>query len=79
MELTIEQKIKYADTIARVLMAFSVIFIGYGSIVRLMQDASMGNMIMFTGLIFVALFGVAAYTKKSLQKRIDVGKTFHQG
>ena len=79
MELTTEQKIKYADIIARVLIAVSIIFIGYGAVVSMMQDKAMGNTIMFSGLIFVALAGVAIYVKKTLEKQIDSGKTFHAG
>lgn len=78
MELTVEQKIKYADLIARVMIAASVIFIGYGAVVRMIQDPGYGNMLMFTGVIFVALFGVSVYAKKYLQKQIDEGQTFHQ-
>lgn len=72
----IKQRIKTADIIARVMICFSVIFIGGGAAVRILQDTALGNSIMFTGLIFVALFGVAAYTKKNLEQRLEAGKTF---
>lgn len=76
-EQEIERRIKTADIIARILICLSVILIGGGAAVRLMQDTSLGNSIMFAGLVFVALFGVAAYTKKTLQAKIEAGKTFH--
>lgn len=84
MELNIptdplEKRIWWADKIARILIMASVIFIGYGAVVGLMVNKAMGNQIMIIGLIFVALFGVAVYTKRNLQLRIDSGKTFHQG
>lgn len=76
-ELTIEKKIYYSGVIARVLMAASVIFIGFGASVRLLQSAEYGNVLMGTGLAFVALFAVAVYVKATLTKRITAGKTFH--
>jgi hypothetical protein len=76
-ELTIEKKIYYSGIAARVLMAASVIFIGFGASVKLLQNAEYGNVIMGTGLVFVALFGVAVYVKNELTKRITAGKTFH--
>ena len=76
-EARIQQRIKTADITARLMICASVIFIGGGAAVKIMQDASLGNSIMFTGLLFVALFGVAAYVKKTLQKRLDAGKTFY--
>lgn len=75
----IRQRIKTADIAARVLIFASILFIGGGASVRIMRDASLGNSIMFTGLVFVALFGVAAYVKKELEKKLDAGKTFHGG
>jgi hypothetical protein len=73
-----EKKIFYADVIARILMVASVTFIAYGSFIRMLQDPAYGNTLMFTGLVFVVLFGVAVYTKKYLQKQVDSGLTFHQ-
>jgi hypothetical protein len=76
-EQEVLQKIKYADWIARIMIAASVIFIGYGASVKLLQDAAYGNTIMLSGLVFVALFGVAVYVKKKLETSIEAGKTFH--
>ena len=76
MELTIEQKIKYADIVARVMVFASVLFVGFGAVVRMTVDQGLGNMILFTGLIFIALLGVAAYTKKKLEASIEAGKPF---
>lgn len=76
MEMTVEQKIRYADIVTRVMVFASVLFIGFGSVIRISQDAALGNMIMFTGLIFVALLGVAAYTKKKLQQSVDDNRPF---
>jgi len=79
MELTIEEKIKYSGISARILIATSVIFIGYGAVVKITQDPTYGNMLMGTGLVFCALFAVAVYVKKTLEQRIESGKTFHGG
>lgn len=76
-ELTIEKKIYYSGIVARVMIAASVIFIGFGASVKLLQDPGYGNLLMGTGLVFVALFGVAVYVKIMLTKRITAGKTFH--
>ena len=78
MNLTIEQKIHYADIIARVMIFAAVVFIGYGVVVKVtIGDLGMANLIAETGLVFGALFLVAVYVKKKLQQRIDAGKTFH--
>ena len=76
-ELTIEEKIHYSDLVARIMMAASAIFIGLGASVKLLQSSEYGNLLMGTGLVFVALFGVAVYVKNELTKRITAGKTFH--
>ena len=78
MNLTIEQKIHYADIIARVMIFAAVVFIGYGVVVKVtIGDLGMANLIAETGLVFGALFLVAVYVKKKLQQRIEAGKTFH--
>ena len=77
MELTIEQKIKYADIAARVMILFSVIFIGYGMVAKVVGGDPFANSIAGTGLVFVALFGVFVWMKKKLQQQIDDAKTFH--
>ena len=78
MELTLDQKIKYTGIIARILMFASFLFILFGASVKLMYDSLYGNLLMETGLAFVALFAVAIYVKRTLEKRIEAGMTFHQ-
>ena len=79
MELTVEQKIQYSTLIAKILMTASFIFIGFGAVVKIMQDAAYGNWLMEIGLVFIALLGVSLYVKKTLTDKIEVGKTFHGG
>ena len=82
MEMTeqeLEKKIKTAGIVARVCIFASVLFIGFGAVLHLASGDPNANVIMLTGLVFVALCGVAAYTKKSLVERKEGGKTFHQG
>jgi hypothetical protein len=82
MEMTeqeLEKKIKTASIVARVCIFASVLFIGFGAVLHLSTGDPNANYIMLTGLVFVALCGVAAYTKKNLVERKQGGKTFHQG
>jgi len=81
METTgeLERKIKTAALAFKILIFAAVVFIGFGAVMRLAAGDPNANVIMGTGLVFVALAGLAAYTKKSLDLRKAGGKTFHQG
>lgn len=79
MVLTIDQKIKYSGIIARIMIMFAVIFIGYGFVVRVMTGDPNANLIAGTGLVWGVLFLVAVYTKKNLEKEKSGGTTFFQG
>lgn len=79
MELTVEQKIKYADVLARVMLIFAVIFIGYGLVAKVMAGDPYANTIAGTGLVFGALCGLCVYVKKTVEAQIEAGKTYHGG
>jgi len=72
MDITVEQKIKYAGWVAKAFMIFGVIFIGWGFVVHnVQQNYIAGNSIAGTGLVFVALFGVFVYLKKRMEKEVE--------
>jgi hypothetical protein len=80
METTVEleQKIKTANIVFKVCTFAAVLFIGFGAVLRLTTAIPYANEVMGAGIVFVALMGVAAYTKKTLTERKEGGKTFFQ-
>jgi hypothetical protein len=78
MEPTVEQRIKTVDIAARILICVAVVLIGGGLAIRIMTAEPYANVLAGTGLVFVALFGVAAYTKKKLIESTSAGIPFHK-
>lgn len=74
---TPEQKIKTAGILARIFMFFACVFIGGAMVVHIMtgQDT---NVIAGTGLVFAVIFLVFIVMRRTAQKELDVGSTFHQ-
>lgn len=79
MELTLEQKIKYAGLLSRIFMFFGFVFVLFGLVAKVMAGDPNANAIALTGLVFVALCGVFAWMKLKLTEQQSGGRTFHTG
>jgi LPXTG-motif cell wall-anchored protein len=76
-EMPLPEKIKYAGYAARIFMACGIIFICYALAVRILTGTDT-NSIAGLGLVFVALFGIFVWMKKTLEKEQVEGLTFYK-